>query len=950
MSILQKIFDPNAKEVARLKDRVTAINAFEPQMEQLSDSQLAAKSGEFRNRLAEGASLDDLLPEAFAVVREVSVRTLKMRQFDVQLLGGIVLHQGKIAEMKTGEGKTLAATLPIVLNALTGRGVHVVTVNPYLARRDAEWMGPIYEFLGLSVGVIVHGQSREEKQAAYNCDITYVHNTEIGFDYLRDNMALSREYLVQRELHYAIVDEVDSILVDEARTPLIISGMGTKPTELYSKVDRIIASLTKEKEFTIDEKAKTAMLTEEGTPRVEKVLGIDNLTDPENLELAHHVNAALRARYCYKRDVDYVVKDGEVVIVDEFTGRLLPGRVYGEGLHQAIEAKEGVSVKQESQTVATITYQNFFRLYEKLAGMTGTAKTEEAEFVKIYNLPVIMVPTNLPMVRKDHADVVYKSEEAKFRGLTLEILETHARGQPVLVGTRSIETSERVSARLLPDRLQTTVLTVLLQARLRKSNGLDGDTQRRYREILMRPVDSLTLGALRPIARALDVPPDPLAADSLKEVLDLGEGDGEVLAAAQKVLSQGIPHNVLNARHHEKEAHIIAQAGRVGAVTVATNMAGRGVDIVLGGNPAQITPEGEVSERDHEEWQEEHNRVVALGGLHITGSERHESRRIDNQLRGRSGRQGDPGSSRFYLSLEDELWRLFGGERLVSWLGAWPEEEPIVHKWISAGIENAQKKVEAHNFEIRKSTLRYDDVMNTQRVLIYSERRKVLMGADFRETYLDFLDKIVEHTLAKYASKELHAEDWDLASAYNTIAAIGPIQQYLSLEEVAQVRSHDATEEMLKETLRKAYEAREVEVGAEMMRSIERWLLLQVIENRWIEHLETMDYLREGIGLRAYGQVDPIVAYQKEAFGIFDDLLAAIRDEAVHMMFLVQVAKQPVRASYRVVSTSGGDDGDGAQRRSRQKTKKVGRNDPCPCGSGKKYKKCCLLKEGAVAE
>ena len=938
MSILTKIFDPNEREVGRLRERVKAISALEPQMQRLSDGELAGKTEEFRNRLANGESLDDLLPEAFAVVREVSVRTLKERHFDVQLMGGIVLHEGRIAEMRTGEGKTLVATLPIYLNALTRRGVHLVTVNPYLAARDAEWMGRIYNFLGLSVGVVVHGQTREEKQAAYNSDVAYAHNSEIGFDYLRDNMVLRREDLVQRELHYAIVDEVDSILIDEARTPLIISGMGTKPTELYSKVDRIIGSLAVEKEFTIDEKAKTAMLTEEGTNKVEKALGIENLSDPENLELAHHVNAALRARYCYKRDVDYVVKDGEVVIVDEFTGRMLPGRVYGEGLHQAIEAKERVRVKQETQTVATITYQNFFRLYEKLAGMTGTAKTEEAELVKIYNLPVVVVPTNLPMIRKDHSDVVYKTEEAKFRGITLEILETHARGQPVLVGTRSIEVSERVSARLLPDRLQATALAVLLQRRLRGSNGIPGDALRRYRETVAKPVETLSIGSLRPIAKAVGCPADAMDAENLGELFGVEVAQGDSLAAMQQALSRGIPHNVLNARHHEKEAHIIAQAGRIGAVTVATNMAGRGVDIILGGNPIQISTEGEVTERAAEEWQEEHNRVVALGGLHITGSERHESRRIDNQLRGRSGRQGDPGSSRFFLSLEDELWRLFGGERLAGWLKSWPEEEPIVHRWITAGIENAQRKIESHNFEIRKTTLKYDDVMNTQRALIYSERRKVLMGADFRSTFLDFIDKIVEFKLAKFANKDLHREDWDLESVYNSLLPIAPIDRYVSFEELTRAATHEVMEETIKQGLRQAYEDREQEIGAETMRSIERWVLLQDIETRWIEHLEAMDYLREGIGLRAYGQVDPVVAYQKESFTLFDELLASIREEAVGMMFRVQIAKQPVRASYRVVSSSGGDDGNGqTRRRAAQKTKKVGRNDPCPCGSGKKY-------------
>jgi len=943
-SVLKRLFDSNERQLARLWRVVAQVNALEPEVARLSQEELRAKTEEFRARLARGETLDDLLPEAYAVVRETARRLIGERPFDEQVMGGIVLHEGKIAEMKTGEGKTLAATMPIYLNALSGRGVHLATHNDYLAKRDREWMGPIYEALGLTVGLIQQGMDPQTRRQAYHADITYGTYSEFGFDYLRDNMRNSQEELCQRELHYAIVDEVDSLLIDEARVPLLIAGQAAKPTDLYRRVDRVVAGLRAEEDYTVDEKVKTAMLTEQGQRRVEQALGLENLSDPDNLEIAHHVNAALRARYCYKRDVDYVVKDGEVVIVDEFTGRTLPGRTWSEGLHQAIEAKEGVPIRQESQTLATITYQNFFRLYEKLAGMTGTAKTEEAEFIKIYGLPVVVIPTHRPMIRRDHPDVVYKTTEAKFRGLTLEIVLAHARRQPVLVGTRSIEVSERLSRRMDGPLLQATVLAVALQRRLRESNGVPAGQKEQAWATLAKDVETLSLAQLKQMAKAVGLPADPLAPEVLGRAFGPALQDEALLERVRQVLMQGIPHNVLNAKHHDKEAEIIAYAGRLGAVTIATNMAGRGVDIILGGPPRP--------DRDEADRLREQEEVKKVGGLLILGSERHEARRIDHQLRGRAGRQGDPGESRFYLALEDELMRLFAPPSDHFLFRQWPEDEPLTYRIISRRIEAAQKKVEMRNFEIRKNTLRYDDVMDRQRSLIYAERRKVLNGADLRETYRDMREKVVEDKLNRFASKQLHPEDWDLASVYKALERVFPLRRYLSLEQLQELSHYEAIEQLLKDTLHAAYAEREQELGEDTIRAIERIVLLRVIDTRWVDHLETMDFLREGIHLRAFGQIDPIVAYHKEAYRVFETLLATIREEAVSMMFRVQVPKQTVRTAYRITSegtgAAGGEQAEPERPQPRRVGPKIGRNEPCPCGSGKKYKRCCMLKEGVA--
>jgi preprotein translocase subunit SecA len=945
-SLLKQLVDSNERQVARLRPIVARTNALEAEIEPLSDQALAAKGPQFRERLANGEALDDLLPEVYAVVREVARRTVGMRPFDVQIMGAIVLHQGKIAEMRTGEGKTLVATMPICLNAFTGKGVHLATHNDYLAKRDREWMGPIYEFLGLTVGLLQQTEKNPaRRREAYAADITYGTYSEFGFDYLRDNMAISLQEVVQRGLNYCIVDEVDSLLIDEARVPLLIAGEAAKPTDLYAKVDRVVASLTRERDYTVDEKIKTAMLTEEGQTNVERALGLENLSDPDNLEIAHHVNAALRGRYCYKRDVDYLVKDGEVVIVDEFTGRTLPGRTWAEGLHQAIEAKERVPIREESQTLATITYQNYFRLYQKLSGMTGTAKTEEGEFVKIYGMPVVVIPPYKPIIRRDFPDVVQKTEESKLRSIALEIASVHATGRPILVGTRSIEVSERLSARLAPQPLQMAALAIALQKRLRTANGVSNEDKQKYFEIFARPADTLTLAQLKPIARAAGLPADPMADEVVELVYSPSAQDGKSFQAVKRVLSEGVAHNVLNAKYHDKEAAIIAYAGRLGAVTIATNMAGRGVDIILGGPPD--------AERTEEERQREAEQVKRLGGLHIIGTERHEARRIDNQLRGRSGRLGDPGASRFYLSLEDELMRLFAPERLRFLYNAWPEEEPLTYRIISRRIEGAQKKVEAHNFEMRRNTLRYDDVMDNQRSLIYRERRKVLEKADLSETFRDMREKLVHEKLRRYADKELHPDDWDLGQVLTELGKVFPIEAYVTREQMAECRKHEELEALLVDALHRAYADRETALGAENVRQIERVVLLRVVDTRWVDHLEAMDFLREGIGLRAYAQIDPIVAYHKEAFNAFDQLLAGVREEAISMMFRVQIAKETVRSAYRVRSEGTGTlEGQGPQEpkpvTTVRKGPKVGRNDPCPCGSGKKYKRCCMQKEQAA--
>jgi preprotein translocase subunit SecA len=884
-SILSKVFGTkNERELKRVWPLVESVNDLESGVTGLSDSQLKDKTEEFKRRIEAGENLDDILPEAFAVAREASRRTLNMRHFDVQVLGGIILNEGKIAEMKTGEGKTLVATLPVYLNALEGKGVHVVTVNDYLAKRDTQWMGPVYHFLGLSVGAIQHDISfvydpsyystdkRQDflrpcsRQEAYSADITYGTNNEFGFDYLRDNMKYDIGDYCQRELHYAIVDEVDSILIDEARTPLIISGPSEESTDKYYKIDKIIPRLQKETDYTIDEKAKTAILTEEGNVKVERLLGAGNLYDPGNIELVHHVLQSLKAHALFKRDVDYVVKEGEVIIVDEFTGRLMPGRRWSDGLHQAVEAKEGVRIESENQTLATITFQNYFRMYDKLAGMTGTADTEAAEFAKIYNLEVIVIPTNKPMIRPDYPDVVYKSEKGKFNAVINEIAELHEKGQPVLVGTISIEKSE--------------VLSHLLKKR-------------------------------------------------------------------------GIAHSVLNAKYHEREAEIIAQAGRSGAVTIATNMAGRGTDIVLGGNPEGLAREllRDKSDYAEEDWKKalskaegickvEREKVVSAGGLHILGTERHEARRIDNQLRGRSGRQGDPGSSRFYMSLEDDLMRIFGSDRIAGLMGKLGMEEDmqIENKMVTRAIENAQKKVEEHNFDIRKHLLEYDDVMNKQRTEIYSFRKEILQSQTLKDRIFDMVEEVVDELLFIYCPEEKHRDDWDLKGLKDAVYGVFSITPETSAATVQLLR------ESLLSEVRQAYESKESEAGSDVIRYLEKVILLQIIDIQWKDHLLAIDYLKEGIGLRGYGQKDPLVEYKKEAFDMFADLTSRIATEVVSRLYKIQVQKpeavkrEPLRQA-RLNYNRG--EGSGGPVQTVRRGKKVGRNDPCPCGSGKKFKKCC---------
>jgi preprotein translocase subunit SecA len=963
MSLLKSILDGNEREVKRLRGIVSVINSFEPKLEGLTDEQLRAKTDEFRQRLEGGETLDDIMPEAFAVVREAAKRTLGLRQHDVQMIGGIVLHQGRIAEMATGEGKTLTSSLPIYLNAIEGKGAHLVTVNDYLAKRDATWNGPIYHLLGLSVACLQshpYGAAFQyepglvaadphlnnlrpiHRYDAYRCDILYGTNAEFGFDYLRDNMAMSLEQLVQRELNYALVDEVDSILVDEARTPLIISGMPEKSTDLYYRVDRVIARLQHERDYTVDEKAKTAMPTDEGVKRIEEGLGVANLADDQ--ELMHHVNAALKARYVYKSDVDYVVKDGQVIIVDEFTGRLMFGRRYSDGLHQAIEAKEGVKIEEETQTVATITLQNYFRLYKKLAGMTGTAKTEEGEFRKIYGMDVVVVPTHRPMIRKDHPDIIYKTEEAKFRGITQEILQLYARQQPVLVGTRSIEISEMLSERLMSERLQVLAMTIILRNRLYNTKGLEKEKEQEYHALLNTKLSDLFLSRLAPLAKTLGMDVNPLTPTNIKELaqaLNI-EGSTDKLVEALEV---GISHSVLNAKYHEKEAEIIAEAGRKAAVTIATNMAGRGVDIILGGKPA----EGEPSRAAEQE------EVRTVGGLAIIGSERHESRRIDRQLRGRSGRQGDAGASRFYLSLEDELWRLFG-DKGNRFLGGWTEDQPLEARLLTAAIERAQKKVEEHNFGIRKHTLEYDDVMNVQRDLIYRQRRQVLEGADLCETILDHAREMIQGSIDTHCPTEVHDEEWDTQGLFNAMDQLFDLALTHRPQDL-QGKSRDELSDLLIEAAEQRYAAKEQEiadVGADI-REIERQVTMQIIDSKWVEHLNAMDYLREGIYLRGYAQQDPLVAYKKEAYEMFQALLGSVQDDIVGWMYHIRLVRQAPPPPRRIINPlpveadgNGHDLGgnghaeplDGAAR------PKVGRNDPCPCGSGKKYKKCHLLKEG----
>ncbi len=828
--------DNNDQEIRRMQGVVEQINSYEPALSELSDAALAGHTDKFKERLVNGETLEDILPEAFAVVREASRRVLGMRHFDVQMIGGICLHEGKIAEMRTGEGKTLVATLPVYLNALTGRGVHMITVNDYLAKRDSEWMGRVYKFLGLSVGLIVHDMDFPERKFNYSCDITFGTNNEYGFDYLRDNMVIDKEQMVQRDLHYAIVDEVDSILIDEARTPLIISGPGAKSTDMYAVMARAVAPLKEEEDYKLDEKQKTVSPNEEAVSKVEKAIGAKNLYAPENLELSHCFTAALRAKALMKRDRDYVVRDGEIIIVDEFTGRLMVGRRYSDGLHQAIEAKEGVKIQRESQTLATITFQNYFRMYEKLAGMTGTAKTEEDEFLKIYKLPVIVVPTNQPVARIDHPDVIYKTKQAKYKAVGNAVEKVHAKGQPILIGTTSIVQSENLS-------------------------------------------------------------------DILKK--------------------RGIPHNVLNAKFHEMEAEIIKGAGQKDAVTIATNMAGRGTDIVLG--------EG-VKER---------------GGLYILGTERHESRRIDNQLRGRAGRQGDPGESRFFLSLEDDLLRLFASDNIASVMDklGMEEDEPIEHKLITRSIEHAQKKVEARNFDIRKHVLDYDDVMNQQREVIYKERRKILTGDNLRENILYMVHEIIQSEMAQYANEKLYPEEWALSDLIKDAEAIYAPQGRLK-KEILEEMSRDEVGAELAKVAEEAYQARETLFSESIMRELEKVVMLRVVDNKWMEHLDRMDMLREGINLRAYGQRNPLVEYKIEALDMFEEMEASIQNDIAKLMYRVSVVtkeQQQLEDRLQSAQASHGDEVDAAETKKKPVVNKdhVGRNDPCPCGSGKKYKNCC---------
>jgi preprotein translocase subunit SecA len=895
LGLIRKIFDTNAKEVRRLQEQALTINALEPEIKALTDADLRAKKDEFRMRLDNGATLDDILPEAFAVVREAAWRTIGQRHYDVQLMGGMVLHEGRIAEMKTGEGKTLVATLPVYLNALTGCGVHVVTVNDYLARRDAEWMGRIYRFLGLSVGCIVPGLDFAERRQAYNCDVTYGTNNEFGFDYLRDNMVMHPDQRVQRALHYAIIDEVDNILIDEARTPLIISGQAEESTDHYYRFAQLVPRLRRDVDYTIDEKARQVAITEEGVEKLEQWLGV-NMFDEAHFELTHYMQQALRAHALYQKDRDYVVKDGKVIIVDEFTGRLMLGRRYSDGLHQAIEAKEGVRIERESQTLASITFQNYFRMYEKLAGMTGTAETEEAEFRKIYGMDVVVIPTNMPMIRQDHPDLVYKTEQAKFEAIVEEIERLHQQGRPVLVGTISIEKSERLSAMLS---------------------------------------------------------------------------------------RRGIKHQVLNAKYHEKEAEIIAQAGRLGAVTIATNMAGRGTDILLGGNPEFLAKqllrqEGIPSETEmqavagsetddadviaarekyqgllkqcQEETDREKEQVIQLGGLHVIGSERHESRRIDNQLRGRSGRQGDPGSSRFYVSLEDDLMRMFGSERVSSIMErlGWEDDQPIEHGQITRSIENAQRKVEAFHFDIREQVLKYDDVLNKQREVIYEMRRHVLGGGNMRERIREMLDQAIGGMVEDICSEKLHPGEWDRTGLVERLTDLVAADTGLTVDDLQSFNSDDIKRVML-EKAEAAYADREATIGTEQLRELERMILLHVVDTKWMDHLRNMEDLRQGIGLRAYAQQDPLLEYQLESFEMFQDMMHSIRDDALRYLYRVQVrsrdaeaeqAERQKAAQQRLLAArSNRDTAAGPQ--PRRAGVRVGRNDPCPCGSGKKYKRCC---------
>ncbi len=976
MNFLKNLFDGNERDIQKYRKVVEQINALEPSVKALTDEELRGKTTEFKARVAEtiasecekrgktweelerddkrvvsDAALDPLLVEAFAVVREAGARTLKMRPFDVQLIGGMVLHDGRIAEMKTGEGKTLTATLPMYLNALTGHGVHLITVNDYLSKVGAVAMGPLYHFLGLSVGII-QGQSPEtgdsggtyifdpeyrhpdprydfarpitSRREAYNCDVTYGTNNEYGFDYLRDNLTQPGQELAQPELMFAIVDEVDSILIDEARTPLIISGQAEASSDLYGKMDRIIRQLKEERDYKIEEKQKTAVFTDDGQRRVELALNVQNLSDPENLSLMQHANAGLRAHACYRRDIDYLVKKNEegkdeVVIIDEFTGRLMFGRRWSDGLHQAVEAKEGVKIENENQTLATITFQNLFRLYPKLGGMTGTAKTEEDEFRKIYALDVVSVPTNREMVRKDLADVIFKSEEAKLRGLAREILSMYAKQQPVLVGTRSVEMSERVSERLRFDRLEMLGLIDILRDKLETAKGLDKAKYADWSALLNQKLPTLTAGKLVEVARHFDVPTsmkDPRNIDALAKLLEVAPANKHYL---EEGLTHGIPHNILNAKSHEKEAKIVSEAGRKGTVTIATNMAGRGVDILLGGSLVGddagegeedayqyrrggkpivgLTPAGEKGSAQH---QAEADEVRTLGGLAILGCERHESRRIDNQLRGRAGRQGDPGQSRFFVSLEDELWRLFGDKANSPMLAGWTEDQAIDARILSKMIERAQKKVEMHHFDQRKNVLDYDDVMNVQRETIYGQRRQVMEGADLHDTVVGYLVDSVQADLNFYAPESVASDEWDLDGLYDSLNQTFPLVNYVAADALKN-KSRSEVASLITEAAERSYADKEAhfietigtDEGPAEMRNLERQVTLGALDRHWMEHLSNMDYLREGIGWRGYSGIDPKVIYKKEAYDMFQQMLASVQEEVVRIMSHIQISLEP---------------------------------------------------------
>ncbi len=1044
--VLQKIIGTyHERECKRLWPVVERINRLEPEIQRLSNEQLREKTDEFRERLRQQLSshtfltpaspewyernhderlelkkqrraiqqqaLDAILPEAFAVVREAARRTVNMRHFDVQLLGGMVLHEGKIAEMATGEGKTLVATLAAYLNALTGRGVHIVTVNDYLARRDARWMGPIYHALGLSVGVIQGvdpAEARREeslsfiydpawtqtterfihlracsRQDAYRTDLTYGQNNEFGFDYLRDNMRFRKEDLAQGEYHFAIVDEVDSILVDEARTPLIISGPAEESTDLYYKLDKLVQKLEKGASYEVDEKDHAVSLTEEGIKRCEELLGIENLYDETQMRVIHHINQALRAHELYRRDVDYMIKDGEILIVDEFTGRLMPGRRWSDGLHQAIEAKEGVTIRQENQTLASVTFQNYFRMYEKLAGMTGTASTEAQEFSTIYKLDVVAIPTNRPLGRTNYPDTVYKTEDEKFLAVVQEIVALSRAGQPVLIGTISIEKSEHLSRLLkepgpLLQRLGTVCQWAIAELKKESLSGA-GDLPARLERELTRPATLSETQAQELLKGLKTQAPKSILVYRLEEIARLVQ--------AITVVKAGLLHNVLNAKYHEQEARIIAQAGRKGALTIATNMAGRGTDILLGGNPQALADDAireeetkrqapleeaeraAILERFKALCATEHNEVVAAGGLHVLGTERHEARRIDNQLRGRSGRQGDPGSSRFYLSLADDLMRIFGSDRIaklmeLKWF-QWEEGMPIEHGMVSKAIETAQRRVEGHNFDIRKQLLEYDNTMNRQREVIYEQRRRILEGIDLRGLVRTIIGEVVDSLLDTFASKELRPDAWDLAGAREAVNH----QFGIAVTEEMWSGDREQMAEQLTTVFEQAYDAKTASVGPEMMGQLERTILLSVMDAKWKDHLYMMDALREGIHLRAYGQRDPLVEYQREAYRMFQDMIESIKLQSLTMLLRVQPAAEarPVSVFARTPMQEVHPDASTAEpfiptaapepvaepirhpsappppRPSQPVVHagpKVGRNDPCPCGSGMKYKKC----------